>query len=157
MLIKSFEDYINNTNTNNKRMLEFGAGYSTEVFSNNFISVISYDNNKEYQDKLNRYNNVTYKTLNKDLEEIVKDIKLADYIFVDNDPSYISRYEIVKLSFIHSTNQCVLILDNGLWNLDAQKYLQDNYFCKDYFGLRNDQIFTNTIVGEMKIPDYYRK
>jgi len=157
MLIKSFVDYINNRNTSNKLILEFGAGYSTKVFSNNFRKVISYDNNKKYQDKLERISNVTYKTLNTNIEQIIKDIKLADYIFVDNDPNYMSRYELVKLSHKHSNSQCVLILDNGLWNLDAQKYLQDNYFCKDYYGLRDDELFTNTIVGEMKIPDYYRK
>ena len=157
MLIKSFENYINSRNTVNKLMLEFGAGYSTKIFANNFSSVISYDNNKEYQDKLKRYDNVAYKTLNKDLKPIIQDIKLADYIFVDNDPDCISRYELVKLSFTHSNSQCVLILDNGLWNIDGQKFLQDNYFCKDYYGLRDDQLYTNTIVGEMKIPEDYRR
>lgn len=157
MLIKSFEDYIDKRNTENKSMLEFGAGYSTKVFSKNFKDVISYDNNKEYQDKLDRYSNVIYKQLHKDLKEIINDIKLADYIFVDNDPDFISRYEIVKLSYIHSDSQCVLILDNGLWNIQAQKFMQDKYFCKDYYGLRNDNLYTNTIVGEMKIPDYYKK
>lgn len=39
----------------------------------------------------------------------------------------------------------------------AQRYLQKRYFCKDFFGMREDGSFTNTIVGEMKIPDYYKK
>jgi len=157
MLINSFVQYINKADTKNKTILEFGAGLSTELFSKNFKKVISYDNNKEYQDKLPKYKNVEYKLLTLKDKVYKEEMKKVDYIFIDNDPQFITRLSLIKMAHKYSNDQCKLILDNGLWNVESQRYLQDNYFCKDYYGLRDDDMYTNTLVGEMKIPSYYIK
>ena len=157
MLINSFVDYIEKKNTKNKTILEFGAGKSTELFSNNFKKVISYDNNKEYQDELPRYKNVNYKLLTLEAKHYKKTMSEVDYIFVDNDPSFILRSSLVRIAYLYSNEHCKVILDNGLWNIEAQRFLQNKYFCKDFYGLRDDNLYTNTLVGEMKIPCYYYK
>jgi len=160
MILKSFSNYINNCKTEDKFMLEFGSGMSTKLFSENFKSVISYENNLDYMKTLNNFKNVEYRFINdykSQYNDIKKLIKKADYIYIDNDPQFIKREILIYFSCKYAKPTCKIILDNGLWNVKAQRYLQKRYFCKDFFGLREDSLFTNTIVGEMKIPDYYYK
>lgn len=160
MILKSFSDYINNCKTEDKFMLEFGSGISTKLFSENFKKVFSYDNNSEYQMSLDTYENVQYIIMS-DWGSQYYNVKVlmqeADYIFIDNDPQFIKREVVTYFACKYAKPTCKIILDNGLWNVKAQRYLQKRYFCKDFFGLREDGLFTNTIVGEMKIPDYYYK
>jgi len=160
MILKSFSDYINNCKTEDKFMLEFGSGISTKLFSENFKSVISYENNLDYMKTLDNFQNVEYRFINdykSQYNDIKEFIKKADYIYIDNDPQFIKREIVTYFSCKYAKTTCKIILDNGLWNVKAQRYLQKRYFCKDFFGLREDGLFTNTIVGEMKIPDYYYK
>jgi hypothetical protein len=161
MNLKSFENYIDEAKTEDKFMLELGSGISTQLFARNFKNVFSYENNLEYMMTLPRFDNVEYINIDdyrdcyfSDIAHFMKD---ADYIFIDNDPKYIKREIVMYYACKYAKPNCKIILDNGLWNIKAQRYLQKRYFCKDFFGMREEGVFTNTIVGEMKIPDYYKK
>lgn len=160
MILNSFKKYIENCKTKNLFLLEFGPGISTELFSQNFKKVISYENDKEYMKELKKFDNVEYvhvDVISKYWKEIKNNIKKADYIFIDNNPKFVKRETVLWYCIKYAKENCKIILDNGLWNNKGQKYLQSKYFCKDFYGLRNDNVFTNTIVGEMKIPEYYKK
>jgi|TARA_A100001391_G_scaffold87801_1_gene58177 hypothetical protein len=140
LLTLPFLKYFNNLKNINKTYLEIGSGKSTIYFSHKFKKVISFENNIEYFNKINKIkpSNVDLILFNKDnIDDLLKKElnKKPDYIMVDNDPKYIKRVDIVKLVHTNKKNDCIVILDNGTWNKEAYSFLKENYYCMDFPGL----------------------
>ena len=156
LLTEEFLLFINKLNIKNKTYLEIGSGNSTIYFSKRFKNITSLEHNKNWFDKLNKKNlkNVSLRLYNPDnlpdilLQELSKK---PDFIMIDNDPRVVSRLDIAKFIHNNKKNDCIILLYNGTWNLDAFSFLRKYYYCLDFIGKRYDGntsvtsvFFTNT-------------
>ena len=151
ILTPAFLKYFNNLKNINKTYLEIGSGKSTIYFSNKFKKVISLENNTEWFNEVNKIKpeNVDLYLFNKDnFNNLLKKQldKNPDYIMVDNDPLYIERSDIVKLIHFNKRNDCIILLDNGTWNMEAYFFLRENYYCMDFPGVNQDKEKTVTSI-----------
>ena len=151
LLTKPFLKFFKKLKTKNKTYLEIGSGNSTLYFSKHFKRVISLEDDRTWFDKINnnKPENVELHLFSKNNINNLLKTKLAekpDYIMIDNNPHYISRLEIANLVHFNKQNNCIIILDNGPWNLPAFSFLRDNYFNLDFVGKRyDDEISTTSI------------
>ena len=155
-LTSTFLKYFNNLNNINKTYLEIGCGQSTIYFSKKFKKVIGLENDKDWFNEINKIKpeNVDLSLFNKDNIDFLLKEKLnekPDYIMVDNNPTYISRFDIVKLVHFNKKNDCIILLDNGTWNKEAYFFLKEKYYCMDFPGTNKHNentvtsiFFTNT-------------
>ena len=151
LLTKPFLNYFKTVDNKDKTYLEIGSGYSTLYFAKYFKKVVSFENDKKWFNKIKKQKpkNVDLKLFNKknigDL--LIKELdKKPDYVMIDNDPSYINRFDFAKFVDENKKNDFVILLDNGLWNLDAFNYLRQRYLCLDFFGKRYDDKVSVTSV-----------
>ncbi len=138
-LTKPFLNYFKKLDTKEKTCLEIGAGYSTLYFAKYFKYLSTLEDDKFWFKKINQKKpkNVDINILEKkDLLNILKVEleKKPDFVIIDNNTSYITRLDIATLVHLNKKNDCIIILDNGDWNLDAFWFLKTNYFCLDFFG-----------------------
>jgi len=143
LLTKAFLNFFKKLNNKNKTYLEIGSGYSTLYFSKHFKNVISLENDKVWFNKIKKEKpkNVKLNLFNKDNigDILLKELnKKPDYIMIDNNPHYISRFDLAKFVNDNKKNDCIILLDNGPWNMEAFNFLRQNYFCLDFFGDRYD-------------------
>ena len=162
LLTHDFIDFFSKQELKDKTLVEIGAGESTLYWEKKFNKVISYEHNSFYFNKIK-------KTLKKKTTELnlfnldifsnkkfLENIKKADYIIIDNNPKYISRYNFSLCVAKHKKKFSSIILDNGLWNLDAYNYLRNNFFVKDFPGLnKNKELTVTSIFSVFKGQKYY--
>ena len=161
LLTKSFIEHFIAQDLSDKVLLEFGSGKSTIFWSSYFDKIYSYESN------INWFNEIK-KHLNKNVElvlvndkdilqnmELVIHVKNSDYIIIDNDSKPISRFEYARFVLHHKKEDSQIILDNGTWQLSAYKFLQDNFFCRDFPGTNTeDQDTVTTLFFERKTKKY---
>ena len=140
LLTKNFLRYFNKLKTKTKTYLEIGSGDSTIYFSKHFKKVISLENDKTFFNKMsnNKPKNVDLKLFNKEnIGNLLKTEldKKPNYVMIDNNPNYISRFDIAKFIHFNKKNDCIILLDNGTWNMQAFMFLRTNYYCMDFPGL----------------------
>ena len=138
-LTQPFLDYFKKLETKQKTCLEIGAGYSTFYFAKHFKYLSSLEDNKFWFDKVNQKKpkNVDINILDKDNLSNIFKVELEkkpDFVIIDNNTSYIHRFDIAVLVHLNKKNDCIIILDNGDVNLDAFWFLKSHYFCLDFFG-----------------------
>tara|TARA_R100001143_G_C3347191_1_gene127443 strand:+ start:178 stop:939 length:762 start_codon:yes stop_codon:yes gene_type:complete len=164
LLTHDFIDFFSKQKLKDKILVEIGAGESTLYWEEKFNKVISYEHNPFYFNKIK-------KELKKDTTELnlfnmnilsdknfLENIKIADYIIIDNDNRYMRRYYFSQCVVKHKKKTSSIILDNGLWNLNAYNYLRDNFFVKDFPGFnKNKELTVTSIFSVFKDPKYYRK
>lgn len=157
-----FLDYFSNYNLEDKILLEIGSGNSTLFWENKFKKVISYENDISY------FNHISSKIKNDSTEllfydlgifedkKFIQNIKIADYIIIDNNPLFIPRGSFSIFSHKNMKKDATIILDNGTWNLDAYNYLIKHFFVKDFPGLNNyNQLTVTSIFSPQKTDDYF--
>ena len=151
MLTKNFLRYFNKLKNKNKTYLEIGSGDSTIYFSKHFKKVISLEDNKTFFNIIsnNKPKNVDIKFFNrKNIGNLLKTEldKKPNYVMIDNNPCYISRFDIAKFIHFNKQNDCIILLDNGNWNMQTFMFLRTNYYCMDFPGLNKHNQNTVTSI-----------
>ena len=151
VLTKPFLNYFKKLDTKQRTCLEIGSGDSTLYFAKHFKYLSSLEENKFWFNKINQKKpkNVDIKFFQKDnLTKILNEElqKKPDYVIIDNNPNYISRFDIATFIHLNKKNDCVIILDNGDWNIDAFCFLKSHYFCLDFFGKNFTNATTTTSI-----------
>lgn len=162
LLTNNFLDYFVSDKLQDKTLVEIGAGDSTIFWGKYFNKVISYESDVRYFDFLKEKINKDNTELNLFNNNIFEDskflanIKIADYIIVDNNPSHIDRYYFCKYAKENKKESCSIILDNGTWNIQAYQYLQHHFFCMDFAGLNKGDELTVTSIFNTEREAYYQ-
>lgn len=163
LLTFDFIDYMSTKDLSDKTLVEIGSGESTLYWEKKFKKVISYESNKDYYDLVSRnVQESSTEILFFDKRIFVdaafkRNIKIADYIIIDNDQRVVPRVRFVKFAKIYKKESCSIVLDNGTWHIDAYQYLLDHFFVKDFAGLNKHQEHTvTTITEKSKELKYYR-
>ena len=151
LLTKNFLRYFNKLKTKTKTYLEIGSGDSTIYFSKHFKKVISLEDNKTFFNIIsnNKPKNVDIKFFNrKNIGNLLKTEldKKPNYVMIDNNPCYISRFDIAKFIHFNKQNDCIILLDNGNWNMQTFMFLRTNYYCMDFPGLNKHNQNTVTSI-----------
>ena len=151
LLTKNFLRYFNKLKNKNKTYLEIGSGDSTIYFSKHFKKVISFENDETFFNRIsnNKPKNVDIKLFNKEnIENLLKTEldKKPNYVMIDNNPCYISRFDIAKFIHFNKQNDCIILLDNGNWNMQTFMFLRTNYYCMDFPGLNKHNQNTVTSI-----------
>lgn len=159
-LSKQFLSWIENNNFVNKTIVEIGSGYSTIFFSSYFKYTYSFEDDFNWFLKIRslldqkKIHNVELSMFDKSIiekKEFIELIKSADVFLIDNNPVNISRSIFAKLIDEYKKNDSIIILDNGMWNMDAYRFLKENYYCIDFPYEREDFTKTETSVFFQKI------
>ena len=162
LLTYDFINFFSKQKLKDKTLVEIGAGESTLYWEKKFNRVISYEHDLFYFDQIKK--KLKKKTTQLHLfnkyiltnKKFLENVKIADYIIIDNNPNYISRYDFSLCVTKNKKKTSSIILDNGLWNLDAYNYLRDNFFVKDFPGLNKSKELTVTsIFSVFKDQKYY--
>ena len=164
LLTYSFVEYLTHPDRNlsDKTLLEIGSGPSTIFWGSYFKNVYSYECNYKCIQKLNdEYEipdnvEIFQVTLPSYLSlQFKKHICSCDYIIIDNEPSTIPRGEYARTIVKYRKEHSQVILDNGTWNIDAYRYLRDEFFCRDFPGTNMENQITVTSLFFEKISDKY--
>lgn len=159
-LSKNFLSWITQNDFKNNVIIEIGSGYSTLLFSKHFKFVYSFEDNIEWFLKIDSLlkdkiiSNVKLSMFDKSIlqnKEFIELIKSADVFLIDNNPINISRSIFAKLIDEYKKNDSIIVLDNGTWNIDAYRFLRENYYCMDFPYKREDGTKTETSVFFKKI------
>jgi len=159
-LSKNFLSWITQNDFKNNIIIEIGSGYSTLFFSKHFKFVYSFEDNVEWFLKIDSLlkdkiiSNVKLSMFDKSIlqnKEFIELIKSADIFLIDNNPTHISRSIFAKLIDEYKKNDSIIVLDNGTWNVDAYRFLRENYYCTDFPYEREDGTATETTVFFKKI------
>ena len=151
LLTFDFIDWIEEQDTKEKIIIEFGSGDSTIYFSNKFKKVITYEDEVEWINLIKSkgidnvvVNHLDYNFYKKEPNYFTE----ADFILIDNNPRnknlrlYVAQNLIEKINY-----QNILILDNSNWNSDCYFYLRTKYKSfKDFIGLNYKSETTVTSV-----------
>jgi cellulose biosynthesis protein BcsQ len=150
-LTKTFLNYFKKLDTKHKTCLEIGSGDSILFLSKRFKYLSSLESHKPWYKKIiqNKPYNVDIKLFKKSniIEILKKELqKKPDFVIIDNNPNYISRLDIAIFIHLNKKNDCIIVLDNGNWNLDAFWFLRSHYFCLDFFGKNYEDETTITSI-----------
>ena len=149
-----FIEWMEEQETSDKTIVEFGSGNSTLYFSNKFKNVITYEDEPEWIEMIKSRNieNIHINFLDYNFYKKEPDsLKNADFILIDNNPRdnnsrlYVAQALIEKINY-----QNTLVLDNGNWNGDCYFYLRTKYnFFNDFIGInpRGDRSVTTVFYG----------
>ncbi len=159
-LSPDFLNWVQKNNFIDKTIVEIGSGYSTIFFTNHFNFVYSFEDDEEWLLKINKL--ITEKNIHNlklsmfDIETIKKDdfielISNADVFLIDNNPAHISRSTFVQIINKYKKEESIIVLDNGVWNIDAYRILRENYYCIDFPYERENGEKTETTVFFKKI------
>ena len=139
LLTFSFVDWLEDQDTKQKKLIEFGSGESTIYFSKKFQKVITYEDDDYYAQIINSHNlhNVELRIFShgfykNDIESLIS----ADYILIDIHPRETNnRLYIAEVLTEQVNYQNTLILDNSNLNADTYFYLKTKYkACRDFIG-----------------------
>lgn len=138
MLSLPFLDWINTYDFSKYKLIEFGSGSSTNYFADRFLSVLSFETNEEWFNKISKNikTNVDYRFISK------KDAIHANYnIDIDNNTFVLIDIDLDRTSFIKSFlikhNPNILIIDNAEWYPDTCQRIQDiGYSEIPFWGIR---------------------
>jgi len=149
-----FIEWMEEQETSDKTIVEFGSGNSTLYFSNKFKNVITYEDEPQWIEMIKSRNieNIHINFLDYNFYKKEPDsLKNADFILIDNNPRdnnsrlYVAQALIEKINY-----QNTLVLDNGNWNGDCYFYLRTKYnFFNDFIGInpRGDRSVTTVFYG----------
>lgn len=124
--------------------MEIGIGSSTLFFKDYFQVVYGYENQKDWfdmvQNRLDEENveNVILELYDQNLfsnEEFNSRISTCDVFLIDGN--VIPRHEFVFVIDQNKKDDAIIVLDNGVRNMFAYKFLKDNYYCLEF--LRDDE------------------
>lgn len=120
LLSLSFLDWFDSHDFSKFNLIEFGSGKSTNYFAKRVEHVLSFENNKEWFDKIkkNILNNVEYVLLNKK-NKINLFINEKTILFIDYSGN---RYMIAK-NILDKYQPNILILDNSEHYPKTCKYI----------------------------------
>lgn len=135
----NFLEWMLTQETKQKTLVEIGTGNSLHYWSMFFNRVIGYDNNEEWiaevRNQTQSKPNVSVKKFDNNIfasEEFKEDISSADYIIIDNDPSYLPRELFAQYIVRNKKKDAVVILDNGITNPLAYMLLFDKFYMVDF-------------------------
>ncbi len=132
-----FIEWMEEQETSDKTIVEFGSGNSTLYFSNKFKNVITYEDEPEWIEMIKSRNieNIHINFLDYNFYKKEPDsFKNADFILIDNNPRdnnsrlYVAQALMEKIEYKNT-----LILDNGNWNGECYFYLRTKYKSYDDF------------------------
>ena len=140
LLTFGFIDWLEEQDTKEKIIIEFGSGESTLYFSRKFKKVITYEDEVEWVNLIKSkgidnviVNYLDYNFYKKEPNYFID----ADFILIDNNPRNKNLRLYVAENLIESINyKNIIILDNSDWNPDCYFYLRSKYKSfKDFIGL----------------------
>ena len=119
-IIKSSIDFLETKLTKNMEVLEFGCGGSTFFYAKRCKSVVGFETNKEWYEKIQKFiklrkiKNVTVHFVKNRYESIpIIAGKKFDVIMVDCDPGAMSRINIMRqVRSVNAKDKCMIVLDN---------------------------------------------
>jgi len=161
LLTKPFLDYLTKVKTNNKTLLEIGAGNSTVFFENKFKKVISLEDNQLWYDKIFKKCKKTDLRMfsKKDIYPILNNClsMKPDFVLIDPAPTNVPRLDVAEFVHLNKDYNSMIILDNGEKNLEAYSLLKSNYYCLDFVGQRYDKktSVTSLFFGEKLAKKVY--
>ena len=162
LLTKNFIEFFIKKDLSEKVLLELGSGLSTIFWADYFRKVYTYESDPNWIKKLEEYGipknveifKVKDRTIFEDFK-FVTQIKNSDYIIIDNDSTPIPRIDYAKFITLHKKEESQIILDNGTWQPIVYKFLQENFFCRDFPGTNIDkQITVTSLFFERKTEKY---
>ena len=136
-------DFLESYDFSQYSIIEFGSGQSTIYFSKNFLNVVSFENNKDFFDKLkNKLNkNVDYRfILSDDLLENNYKVNINDKTIVLVDCS--ENRNIVIHNIFKDNKPNIIILDNSEFYPNSCKYIVSNGYMEiPFWGLRPTEVY----------------
>lgn len=157
MLTIDFLRYITTLDLKDKTLLEIGAGNSTVFWQDYFKKIITYEDDFECYEQLQKtidLNKVELKFfkcaedfLNK---QFLDEIYEADYIIIDNDTLNVKRLFFCELASRFKKPSSSIVLDNSNWNIEEYKFLNKNFFVKDFPGFNYRRQLTATSIFEIR-------
>tara|TARA_B100000809_G_scaffold59892_1_gene56417 strand:+ start:156 stop:698 length:543 start_codon:yes stop_codon:yes gene_type:complete len=168
LLTKNFIEFFIKKDLSEKVLLELGSGLSTIFWADYFRKVYTYESDPNWIKKLEEYGipkNVELTLVKDNLfpfpnplfteHSFISQIKNSDYVIIDNDSTPISRIDYAKFITLHKKEESQIILDNGTWQPIVYKFLQENFFCRDFPGTNIDkQINVTSLFFERKTEKY---
>jgi hypothetical protein len=145
-LSPDFLDWIKKNNFTDKTIVEIGSGYSSIFFTEYFNFVYSFEDDDDWFKKLeeiiNEKNINNIKLSKFDIETIKKDdfiklISIADVFLIDNNPNRVPRSIFAQIINKYRKEESIIVLDNGIWNMDAYGFLREYFYCIDFPYERN--------------------
>ena len=161
LLTKNFIEFFIKKDLSEKILLELGSGLSTIFWAERFKKVYTYESDPNWvkilENKIPK-NVEIFKVKDRTIFEdfkFVTQIKNSDYIIIDNDSTPIPRIDYAKFITLHKKEESQIILDNGTWQPIVYKFLQENFFCRDFPGTNIDkQITVTSLFFERKTEKY---
>jgi hypothetical protein len=163
MLTISAIDFLESYDFSQHSLIEFGSGQSTIYFSKKFLNVVSFENNKDFFNKLKKKlkNNVTYNFIsNSDLLKNNYKVNIDDKTIVLVDCS--ANRNIVIHNIFKNNMPNILILDNSEFYPNSCKYIVSNGYMEiPFWGLRPTEVYNsctsvfiknNFVLPEKKYP-----
>ena len=168
LLTKNFIEFFIKKDLSEKILLELGSGLSTIFWADYFRKVYTYESDPNWIKKLEEYGipkNVELTLVKDNLfpfpnplfteHSFISQIKNSDCVIIDNDSTPISRIDYAKFITLHKKEESQIILDNGTWQPTVYKFLQENFFCRDFPGTNIEkQITVTSLFFERKTEKY---
>ena len=167
LLTHSFIEYLTHPDRNlsDKNLLEIGSGHSTIFWASYFRNVYSYECDYNLIQKLNDEYKIPDNVKISQIilpefltESFKKHICSCDYIIIDNNQqTHNTDVKITTAIIKYKKEDSQIILDNGTWNINAYRYLRDEFFCRDFPGTNMENQITVTSLFFEKITEKYLK
>ena len=161
LLTKNFIEFFIKKDLSEKVLLELGSGLSSIFWADYFKKVYTYESDPNWVKVLEKKipkNVEIFKVKDRSIFEdfkFVTQIKNSDYVIIDNDSIPIPRIDYAKFITLHKKEESQIILDNGTWQPIVYKFLQENFFCRDFPGTNIDkQITVTSLFFERKTEKY---
>ena len=161
LLTKNFIEFFIKKDLSEKVLLELGSGLSTIFWAKYFKKVYTYESDPNWVKVLEKKipkNVEIFKVKDRSIFEdfkFVTQIKNSDFVIIDNDSTPIPRIDYAKFITLHKKEESQIILDNGTWQPIVYKFLQENFFCRDFPGTNIDkQITVTSLFFERKTEKY---
>jgi hypothetical protein len=142
VLTYSFMDYLENHDFSDFHLIEFGSGNSTLYFEKKFKSVISYETDFSWYEKIKKivtttkYIYIEAEKLENGEFSLNMDIEGKNIILID---AHCNRYKIAK-HCLEKNIPAFVILDNSDWYRNTAELISSfNYFEVPFWGHKNNE------------------
>ena len=145
MLTISAIDFLDSYDFSQHSIIEFGSGQSTIYFSNKFLNVVSFENNKDFFDELKNKlkNNVKYNFISdNDLLTNNYKINIDDKTIIVVDCA--TNRNMVVHKILKNNMPNIIILDNSEFYPNSCRYIVSNGYMEiPFWGLRPTEVYNS--------------